>query len=93
MRTTLNYFTKHKSMPKKIKTGVGAEIYKLRVLSKISQKKLAEMIGYHPMHLNHIETSTNKPSMKMLEDIARVTDTQLVITFVKPQSAFNDSTG
>ena len=56
---------------------LGQRIKEFRDRKKLTQDKLAEMVGIDPKHLSRIENGRNYPSMETLEKLV----TNLSITF------------
>lgn len=54
------------------KGALGNAIRKARIENKLSQEKLAEMVGITPTHLKHIESEHRKPSVEVLFQIALI---------------------
>jgi transcriptional regulator with XRE-family HTH domain len=48
----------------------GAAIRKARLENKLTQEKLAEMLGVSPVHVKQLEAGSRMPSLEVLHDIA-----------------------
>jgi transcriptional regulator with XRE-family HTH domain len=64
---------------------LGSQIKRLRKSKGIKQKEFAALIGLSPIHYNGVESDRRNTTVKMLEKIAAVTNTQLVITFIEKE--------
>jgi len=55
----------------------GAAIKKARLEKKLTQEKLAELIGITPNHIKQIESGRREPSVKVLNRLVQVLDLSL----------------
>lgn len=51
---------------------LGCAIKTARISKRLSQEKLAEMLGITPTHLKHIESENRKPSIDVLFNIVQI---------------------
>lgn len=58
-------------MDKRLLENLGKNIKKYRLASKLTQDKLAEIVGIHPTYVGKFESSKNNPSIKMIYKITR----------------------
>lgn len=68
---------------------VGRRIKELRKLRKLSQEKLAEMVGIAPRHLSSIETGRNFPSFVTLDKIMICLKIDLIDIVDCPYMSYN----
>ena len=60
---------------------IGKAIKQIRTLKGLRQKELADRIGTTQGHLSQVEKNKTKPSLDMLENIAKQLNTPLAIWF------------
>ena len=60
---------------------IGNAIKQIRVLKGLRQKELADRIGMSQPHFSQVENNRKKPSLDMLENIAKQLNTPLAVLF------------
>ncbi len=65
---------------------LGNAIHEARSRQKLSQEKLAELVGITPTHLKHIESEHRKPSVEVLFRLVQVLHLSLDGIFLLPEN-------
>lgn len=65
-----------------LKQELGAKIQKLRKTKKLTQEKLAELVGIDPKNISRIENGNNYPTAENLTSIAKALNVEIYELFV-----------